>query len=87
MLSLFVLPTAPSTSIPYRDRALVDEPNDFPTKSAAVFKSIPLAAAKSRVATVALFICVSSSVYAAIKAFAFIISSSPNVVTFCNAAA
>ena len=59
--NLSALPTTPWTSIPYRDKAFVDEPTVFPTKSAAAAKSIPLAEAKSSVAFVALLIDSSSS--------------------------
>ena len=60
---------------------------DFATKSAAEVKSIPLADAKSRVASVAFFNCSSSLINAASIAWAFMIASSPNLVWACNAEA
>ena len=83
--SLSVDPTAPVTSIPYLDSALVDEPNVLDTKSAATVNSIPLAAARSNVASVAAIIASSSLTNEPISACASITCSSPNIVTFCIA--
>ena len=82
--SLSLEPTAPSTAIPYLDKALVDEPNVFDTKSAAATKSIPLAAAKSNVAFVAAATASSSFINEAIIACASNIASSPYLLTCCN---
>ena len=82
-----VLPTAPVTSIPYLDKALVDEPNVLAIKSPAPFKSIPIATAISKVASVAFLIWSSESTNAAIDAWTPIIDSSPNTVIFWSAEA
>ena len=78
---------APTTSIPYLDIAFVEDPIVLPTKSAAAFRSIPFAAARSRVACVAAFIPSSSFINAARSACDSMIASSPNMVCCCNAAA
>ena len=79
--NLSVEPTAPVTSIPYLDRALVDEPSVLDTKSAATVNSIPFAAAKSSVAFVAAAIASSSFTNEPINACASITCSSPKIVT------
>ena len=60
-------------------------PSVLAIKSPADFKSIPIATAISRVASVAFLICSSESTNAAILACTPIIDSSPKVVTFCKA--